>query len=142
MRRTCNTRPNAGFTLIETMIVVVVIGIVAGITIPTFMNYLQRQKVRGVRTELMADMAYARSLAIARRTIFQLVIAGNNYQVIQPGPNTIMRQRALPSGVTLATNANPRFFPHGLSDAAIITIDGTWNDNIVTLLPNGTATHD
>jgi Tfp pilus assembly protein FimT len=126
----------------ETMIVVVLIGVIAGITIPSFMNYFQRQKLRGATNELMADISYARSLAIARRTTFQLVFNGNNYQIVQPGPNTVIRQRQMPDGVTLASDADPQFYPHGLADAANVVIDGTFDNRLVTLLPNGTATHD
>lgn len=126
----------------ETMIIVVIIGIVAGITIPTFMKYFEEQKIRGAVNELMADISYARSLAIARRTTYQLVFAAGSYQLIEPGPDTVMRARTLDDGLTLAADANPNFYPHGLADAANILIDGVHNQNLVTLLPNGTASHD
>jgi len=135
-------RCQKGFTLTETMIIVVIVGVLAGITIPAFMNYFQRQKAAAAETELLADISYARSLAIARRTTYQLVFNGDTYQIIEPGPNTVMREREAPAGVTITADQNPQFYPHGLADAANIVVTGRYGDSAVTLLPNGTATHD
>jgi len=142
MRRTRSIRANAGFTLTETMIIVVIIGVIAGMTIPSFMNYLQRQKVQGARNALMADIAYARSLAIARRTTFRIVFTDDAYTIIQPGPDTVMRAKDAPAGVTFNADVNPNFYAHGLADAANIALTGVRLTSNVTVLPNGTATHD
>jgi len=48
----------------------------------------------------------------------------------------------MPDGIILNADGNPSFYAHGLADAANIIIDGSWDDNNVQLLPNGTATHD
>jgi Tfp pilus assembly protein FimT len=142
MKRTGRIGANTGFTLTETMIIVAIIGVIAGLTIPSFMSYLQRQKVEGARNALMADIAYARSLAIARRTTFRIVFTAGAYTIIQPGPDTVMRTKAAPAGVTFATDANPNFYAHGLADAANIALTGSHSSSAITLLPNGTATHD
>jgi type IV fimbrial biogenesis protein FimT len=143
MKRKRTTQAREGFTLMETMIIVVIIGIIAGLTIPAFMGYFQRQKLIGVQRELMSDIAFARSLAIARRSTFRIDFNANNYQVVDPGNgDQIMRQRQMPDGIILNADTNPNFYAHGLADAATIVIDGSWDDNNVQLLPNGTATHD
>lgn len=135
-------RSDAGFTLIETMIIVVIIGVVAGLTIPSFMKYFQSQKLVGARSELLSDISYARSLAIARRTTFQIVFTGTEYRIIQPGPDTVIRKRKSPSGVLITADANPNFYPHGLADAANIVVAGSRGNSTVNLLPTGMATHD
>jgi len=143
MKRIRISKARSGFTLMETMIVVVVIGIIAGLTIPAFVGYFQRQKLIGVQRELMSDIAYARSLAIARRSTFRIDFNANNYQIVDPNNgNQIMRQRQMPDGIILNADANPNFYAHGLADAANIIIDGSWDDNNVQLLPNGMTTHD
>ena len=143
MKRKRTPHSRAGFTLIEIMIIVVIIGVLAGLTIPAFMGYFQRQKLIGVQRELMADIAYARSLAIARRTTFRIVFNANNYQLVDPGAgDQVLRQRQMPDGIILNADGNPNFYAHGLADAANILIDGSWDDNVVQLLPNGTTTHD
>lgn len=143
MKRKRISQASAGFTLMETMIIVVIIGIIAGLTIPAFMGYFQRQKLIGVQRELMSDIAYARSLAIARRSTFRIDFNANNYQIVDPGNgDQVLRQRQMPDGIILNADANPNFYAHGLADAANILIDGSWDDNNVQLLPNGTTTHD
>ena len=135
-------RSNAGFTMIEIMIIVVIIGILAGLTLPQFVNYFRSQRVVGARTELLSDISYARSLAIARRTTFQLVFNGPDYQIILPGPNTVIREREAPPGVTITADADPNFYAHGLSDAANIVVAGGGRNSTVNLLPTGMASHD
>jgi type IV pilus assembly protein PilE len=50
-----NLRPHAGFTLIEAMITVAIIGILAGIAVPSYNNYVRRAKVQEATTAL-ADL--------------------------------------------------------------------------------------
>lgn len=45
-------RKNSGFTLIELMIVVAIIGIIAGIAIPSYMESVQRSNRTDAKTEL------------------------------------------------------------------------------------------
>ena len=134
---------NSGFNLIEMMIIVVIIGILAGMTLPAFARYLNNQKIEGARNALISDLAYARSLAVARRTTFQMVFNGNSYQIIQPGPNTVMRSFEAPSGVLYNADVDPQFFAHGLVEPAVIILQGqNIPDEVITLLPTGAVSHD
>lgn len=124
------------------MIIVSIIGVLAGLTIPAFANYLARQKVIGARSELMADIQYARSLAIARRTTFRIEFQADQYQLILPGPDDIIRERSAPNGITYSANTDPNFYPWGLADACNIQVSNVRKTSTVNLLPNGTVTHD
>ena len=131
-----------GFTLIEMMIIVAIIGVLAGLTIPGFANYLHKQKVIGARNELMADLQYARSLAIARRTTFRVEFELDRYRIILPGPDDVIRSNDAPDGVQFTADADPNFYPWGLSDACNVQVHNFKKTSNVNLLPNGTVTYD
>jgi Tfp pilus assembly protein FimT len=124
------------------MVLVAIIGVLAGLTIPSFANYLQRQQVIAARNTLMADLQYARSLAIARRMTFRIEFAADNYQIILPGPDDVIRTKTAPDGVTFAADGDANFYPWGLSDACNIQVNNFRKTTTVSLLPNGTVTHD
>lgn len=56
-----------GFTLIETMIVVVVAGLVLAMGVPAFAKYRSTLALRQARNQLTQDLRYARQMAVTRR---------------------------------------------------------------------------
>jgi len=60
-------REMVGFTLIELMMVMAVIAIVAGISVPSFARIVERQRVEAAALRLATDLALARNTALARR---------------------------------------------------------------------------
>lgn len=71
---------NKGFSLLELMIVLVIIGILAAIAIPNFSDMIAEQRVRSVAADLIGDIALARTEAIKqqRRTVIERV--GANWE--------------------------------------------------------------
>jgi prepilin-type N-terminal cleavage/methylation domain-containing protein len=65
-------RRTPGFTLVELMIVVALLGVFAALAGPPFVDYLSLQRLRGASSELVTDMAFARSESISRRAFVQL----------------------------------------------------------------------
>ena len=61
------SRANSGFTMIELLVTVAIIGILASIAVPGMQGYLARSRLDRVVSNLQADAAYARGEALRRQ---------------------------------------------------------------------------
>jgi type IV fimbrial biogenesis protein FimT len=108
-----------GFTAVEMMVVVGIIAILAAFALPSMRELIQTQKVRTAAYDILSDLTYARSEAIARAHNVQVVSAGGNdwtggWTITDTTANQMLRtQGALSSGFTFS------------GDAASLTFDRT-----------------
>ena len=70
-----------GFTLIELMIVVTLVAVLISLTAPSFSRMLARGKLEGAASELVTDLQYARSEAVARNAQVAIYTGANCYTV-------------------------------------------------------------
>ena len=57
---------NQGVTLVELMVVIAIIGIIAGLAVPSYQDLLERNRLKQVVESLKSDMQFARTEAIKR----------------------------------------------------------------------------
>lgn len=57
-------RKNSGFTVIELMVVLVVVGVLVGLAAPNFREWVSNNKSVAVREDLLATLMYARAEAV------------------------------------------------------------------------------
>ena len=130
---------NRGFTLIELMIVIAILGVLAGVITPSFLAYRDRSKVKGDATELRSVFESAKLRAIKHNTNAVVTFPDTtSYQAfvdtnkngIRDGGETIIASVALSPGVTITENTfvgqdmefNARGMANGPSSTGTITM--------------------
>lgn len=66
-------RTAAGFTLIELMVVIAIVGVILALAAPSMREMIEMRRLRAVNAQLMTDIQFARSEAVARRTSARMV---------------------------------------------------------------------
>lgn len=66
-----------GFTLIETMIVIAIVGIMAMMSIPNMTRWLSRMRLRGAAQHMASQIDLARKMSVTNRARYCLTFAGD-----------------------------------------------------------------
>ena len=98
--RTLSARDESGFTLIELMVVVLIIGILVAIALPTFLGARQRAADRRAETHLRTAFTAARVYFIDN-TSFLGIDAPGALQAVETSMATNVLPSAIPSQVTI-----------------------------------------
>ena len=59
-------RPPHGLTVIEMMVTVMVLAVILALAVPSLRDFMARQRVKAVNAELVTDLQFARTEAVAR----------------------------------------------------------------------------
>ena len=70
--RTHSLRASGGFSFIELVVVIGLIGVISAISIPWFLTYVEAEKIRGAAREVAALLNQARQLAVTRNRSFSV----------------------------------------------------------------------
>ena len=135
-------RSYAGFTLIEILIVVAIIGITALVIIPAFNSYEDEQKLTMAAAELTDALRYARNEAIRTGNTFRVAINADNDQFLiedlaaLPGQAVIHPVNRTPYRIDFS--ASGRYSGTDITGSGMINIDfhgngQTDNDEVITL---------
>ena len=96
-------RMQRGFTVVEMVMVLVMVGVLAAIAGPFFRDFIIQQNIRNAAFELMSDLTFARSEAVKRNTSVTISKAGtwSNGWTVAAGATTLRQHPALPSNITV-----------------------------------------
>jgi len=72
-----NHKNNSGFTLIEIMVTVAIVGIFASIALPSFSRLIESNRISTATNELVANLLLARSEALKRRNTVTVCPSSN-----------------------------------------------------------------
>lgn len=123
-------KKQSGFTFIEMMIVVVLIGVFATLSIGEFDRFIQRQKLKIEGRDLISSFRLARSYAVTRKDQYGIYFDANNNQYL-----------------LFKDMVNPSSYTYDYGDSVIKTESisdnlyfwWTFPNNVVVYLPNGSA---
>jgi type IV fimbrial biogenesis protein FimT len=143
-RRNCHPRRLAGFSLIELMTVVVVLGIFAAMALPGF-SYLSRStRIKGAATTLYLALIKTRSEAVKRNASVTIRATGtggdwqSGWQIVDAANNVLVAQEALKGGCT-ATLTTSYLAAAGTdlanSNAAITSVTFQSSGRVLTARP-------
>lgn len=132
----------SGFTLVELMIIVVIMGLVLGMTAPGVSRFIRSSRMAGAQNTLMNDLRYARSLATTGRSTYELRLAPTSYQIVRLSPVDTVLVRRLPSGVTIANRDTASFFAWGLTETMAITLRQGGSTKVIRTTASGQVSCD
>jgi len=120
----------AGFTLLELLIVLMLMGLITALTIPVFSGSVSTTQLKSAAREVAAGLRLARDQAIAQKspTVLELDVTARAFRVLQDP-----RVHALPSGIDIKLFTAQsdlvndrvgaiRFYPDGGSNGGRITL--------------------
>ncbi len=101
MQRGSNIQRRAGFTLVEVVITMLIIGILAAVAGPKFAKTLHRMRAESAAKRIKSDLNYVRQMAISRSGPLTVTFmpASNDYSI--PGLSSLSRNGA-PYAVSLS----------------------------------------
>lgn len=102
--RLAQDRNRRGFTLVELLTVIVIVGILASLAVPSFRSFVVQQRIKTTSFDMMASLTLARSEAIKRNSTVSITPTdGSNWQsgwAVAVGATPLTRQAAL-SGLSV-----------------------------------------
>jgi type IV fimbrial biogenesis protein FimT len=144
-----STKKGKGLTLVELLMVIVVMGILTTIAVPSYQIFMAQRRLNGAARMVMSDLMAARMKAVSLNQRVKVSFGGNEYQMWNDADSngTIADHEGenigkdMPSeyyDVTLSASAEPIFQPRGTTDTqATVTLTNSRGSKYVIVSSTG-----
>ena len=116
-----------GFTLLETMLSLAVLGILLVLAVPDFYPMLQRQRFENSASEIRALLEETQSLALTSQVSHRVGFDANDHSLLikrkHSGSYAILQKRPVEEEMTLEATRWPSFGPFGFAQSGTILLD-------------------
>jgi prepilin-type N-terminal cleavage/methylation domain-containing protein len=143
-RSSSKTRNRAGFTLIEILIVVVLVGIILGTAIPRVGTSVRQDRVNRAAMVTQGMIDEASLFAARRRTPVNVSVSGSVLQITDRATGAVLRQRSFGAGeelnatLAISPTTGVTIFPNGRANAALrIALSGSGESVVVSRTTTG-----
>ena len=122
-----------GFTFVEIIIVLAILGISAALAMPSILDLMARAQLKGAARQVMSDLMWARMQAVSEKNAFKILpVSDHEYEILDDDDNDgnvdggewsgIRDLRDEYHNVSMHFSAAPVFFPRGSAMAGTITV--------------------
>jgi len=137
-----------GFTLIELIVVIMLMGIIMMIALPGIQTWMTKSRLNGAARQIMTDLMYARMKAASENHRFVLTVLNNRqYRILDDNNNNgsaetgeaviIKDIKSNYPDVTMSATGNFTFYPPGLAFGATCTVTNRAGSKNITLSSGG-----
>ena len=125
-----------GFTMIELMITMVILGVLLGLAIPGFSRWLPNYRLRGATRDLYSTLQFTKSGAIKERAEWAVRFTGTgSYEVWSSGSNRVWDGYSAPND-TLVKTVSLSDYGSGVSFGAGSATSAVGGGAITAVPPN------